>query len=42
MVLTLSHVAVAFVALLAVIKPSVPLLAGAGLAALTAAGLVAP
>ena len=39
MVLTLSHVAVAFVALLAALKPSLPLLAGAGLAALTAAGL---
>jgi hypothetical protein len=39
MVLTLSHVAVAFVALLALLKPSVPLLVGAGLAALTAAGL---
>ena len=39
MVLALSHVAVAFVALLAWVKPSLPLLAGAGLAALTAAGL---
>ena len=39
MVLTLSHVAVAFVALLALLKPSLPLLVGAGLAALTAAGL---
>ena len=41
MILTLSHVAVAFVALLALLKPSLPLLLGAGLAALTAAGLVA-
>jgi hypothetical protein len=37
MVLTLSHVAVAFVALLAALKPSMPLLVGAGLAALTTA-----
>ncbi len=41
MALTILHVAVAFVALLALIKPSVPLLVGAGLAALTAAGLAA-
>ena len=39
LLLTLSHVAVAFVALLALLKPSLPLLVGAGLAALTAAGL---
>jgi Zn-dependent protease with chaperone function len=37
MVLTLSHVAVAFVALLAALKPSMPLLVAAGLAALTTA-----
>ena len=41
LVLTLSHVAVAFVALLALLKPSMPLLVGAGLAALTAAALAA-
>ena len=40
MVLVLSQVTVAFVAFLAWVKPSLPLLAGAGLAALTAAGLV--
>ena len=40
MVLALSQIAVAFVALLALLKPSVPLLVGAGVAALTAAGLV--
>ena len=39
MLLTLSHVVVAFVALLALLKPSLPLLVGAGLAALTAAAL---
>jgi Zn-dependent protease with chaperone function len=39
-VLMLSHFVVAFVALLAWLKPSLPLLAGAGLAALTAAALV--
>ena len=39
MVLVLTHVAVAFVALLALLKPSLALLTGAGLAALTAAGL---
>jgi Zn-dependent protease with chaperone function len=37
MVLTLAHVAVAFVALLAALKPSMPLLVGAALAALTTA-----
>ena len=41
LVLLLSHVAVAFVVILAWVKPSAPLLTGAGLAALTAAGLVA-
>ena len=40
MALVLWHVTVAFVAFLAWVKPSLPLLAGAGLAALTAAGLV--
>jgi Zn-dependent protease with chaperone function len=40
MILALSQIAVAFVALLAWLKPSLPLLVGAGLAALTAAGLV--
>ena len=39
LLLTLSHVAVAFVALLALLKPSLPLLVGAGLAALTAGAL---
>ena len=40
MALVLWQVTVAFVAFLAWVKPSLPLLAGAGLAALTAAGLV--
>ena len=40
MVLGLSQIAVAFVAFLAWVKPSLPLLVGAGLGALTAAGLV--
>ena len=40
MVLAFSQIAVAFVALLALLKPSMPLLAGAGLAAVTAAGLL--
>jgi Zn-dependent protease with chaperone function len=40
MVLAFSQIAVAFVALLGLLKPSLPLLAGAGLAALTAAGLL--
>ncbi len=39
LLLTLSHVAVAFVALLALLKPSMPLFVGAGLAAFTAAAL---
>ena len=38
--LTFSQMALAFIALLAWVKPSLPLLAGGGLAALTAAGLV--
>jgi Zn-dependent protease with chaperone function len=40
MVLGLSQIAVAFVAFLAWVKPSLPLLVGAGLGALAAAGLV--
>jgi Zn-dependent protease with chaperone function len=39
LLLTLSHVAVAFVGLLALLKPSLPLLVGAALAAFTASAL---